>query len=376
MIKIFLVIGTRPEAIKLAPLIIAFKKYSKIFDTKVCITAQHRELLDQVLSFFKISPDYDLNLMKPNQNLYEITANILLKMKPILKKNNPQYIFVHGDTTTTLAASLASFYNESKICHIEAGLRTYNKKSPFPEEINRQITTRLTDYHFAPTKESKQNLINENINKDNILVTGNTVIDSLLTSIEKVKKNPSLNIENLSLDLKNHEVILVTFHRRENFGDGFIRICEALKEIALKNPGRVIVFPVHLNPEVQKPVNNILLNIKNVILLDPLTYEDFIWIMNRSKLIITDSGGIQEEAPSLGKPVLVLRETTERPEAVKAGTVLLVGTNKNLIVKETLDLLNNSLRYQNISRLYNPYGDGKACKRIINYIMKLENIKN
>ena len=376
MIKVLLVIGTRPEAIKLAPLIKTFRNHSESFDTKVCITAQHRELLDQVLTFFKIKPDYDLNLMKPNQNLYETTANIILKLKPILEQNKPHYVFVHGDTTTTLSASLASFYNETKICHIEAGLRTYNKKSPFPEEMNRQITTRLTDYHFAPTKESKQNLINENINKDNILVTGNTVIDSLLTSIEKVKKNPSLNIENLSLDLKNHEVILVTFHRRENFGDGFIRICKALKEIALKNPGRVIVFPVHLNPEVQKPVNNILLNIKNIILLDPLTYEDFIWIMNRSKLIITDSGGIQEEAPSLGKPVLVLRDTTERPEAVKAGTVLLVGTNKNLIVKETLDLLNNSLRYKNISRLYNPYGDGKACKRIINYIMKLENIKN
>ena len=376
MIKVLLVIGTRPEAIKLAPLIKTFRNHSESFDTKVCITAQHRELLDQVLTFFKIKPDYDLNLMKPNQNLYETTANILLKLKPILEQNKPRYVFVHGDTTTTLSASLASFYNETKICHIEAGLRTYNKKSPFPEEMNRQITTRLTDYHFAPTKESKQNLINENINKDNILVTGNTVIDSLLTSIEKVKKNPSLNIENLSLDLKNHEVILVTFHRRENFGDGFIRICKALKEIALKNPGRVIVFPVHLNPEVQKPVNNILLNIKNIILLDPLTYEDFIWIMNRSKLIITDSGGIQEEAPSLGKPVLVLRDTTERPEAVKAGTVLLVGTNKDLIVKETLDLLNNSLRYKNISRLYNPYGDGKACKRIINYIMKLENIKN
>ena len=376
MIKVLLVIGTRPEAIKLAPLINAFRKHSKSFDTKVCITAQHRELLDQVLTFFKIKPDYDLNLMKPNQNLYETTASIILKLKPILEQNKPRYVFVHGDTTTTLSASLASFYNETKICHIEAGLRTYNKKSPFPEEMNRQITTRLADYHFAPTKESKQNLINENINKDNILVTGNTVIDSLLTSIKKIKKSPSLNIKNLSLDLKNYEVILVTFHRRENFGEGFIKICKALKEIALKNPNRFIVFPVHLNPEVQKPVNNILLNINNIILLEPLTYEDFIWIMNRSKLIITDSGGIQEEAPSLGKPVLVLRDTTERPEAVKAGTVLLVGTNKNLIVNETLDLLNNSLRYKNISRLYNPYGDGKACKRIINYIMKLENIQS
>mgnify|MGYP001183932231 CR=1 FL=1 len=376
MIKIFLVIGTRPEAIKLAPLIKAFKKYSKIFDTKVCITAQHRELLDQVLSFFKISPDYDLNLMKPNQNLYEITANILLKMKPILKKNNPQYIFVHGDTTTTLAASLASFYNESKICHIEAGLRTYNKKSPFPEEMNRQITTRLADYHFAPTEESKNNLINENINKENIIITGNTVIDALIASIKKVKNNPSSNIKNLSKDLKDREVVLVTFHRRENYGDGFIRICEALKEIALKNPNRIIVFPVHLNPKVQKPVNNFLSDIKNIILLDPLNYEDFIWMMNRSKLIITDSGGIQEEAPSLGKPVLVLRETTERPEAVKAGTVLLVGTNKNLIIKETLELLNDASRYKKISRLYNPYGDGKACKRIIDFIIKLENIKN
>jgi len=376
MIKIFLVIGTRPEAIKLAPLIKAFKKYSKIFDTKVCITAQHRELLDQVLSFFKISPDYDLNLMKPNQNLYEITANILLKMKPILKKNNPQYIFVHGDTTTTLAASLASFYNESKICHIEAGLRTYNKKSPFPEEMNRQITTRLADYHFAPTEESKNNLINENINKENIIITGNTVIDALIASIKKVKNNPSSNIKNLSKDLKDHEVVLVTFHRRENYGDGFIRICEALKEIALKNPNRIIVFPVHLNPKVQKPVNNFLSDIKNIILLDPLNYEDFIWMMNRSKLIITDSGGIQEEAPSLGKPVLVLRETTERPEAVKAGTVLLVGTNKNLIIKETLELLNDASRYKKISRLYNPYGDGKACKRIVDFIIKIENIKN
>lgn len=369
--KILIVFGTRPEAIKMAPLVNKFKSDAR-FETSVCVTAQHREMLDQVLSFFDIIPDYDLNLMKPNQNLYSLTASIIEGLKPVLEEFKPDYVFVHGDTTTTMAGSIASFYSGTKVCHVEAGLRTHNKWSPFPEEINRQIAGRICDYHFAPTTLSKSNLLQENIKEDTILVTGNTVIDTLLDSVERVKQEPSDLIKELSQTLGDREVILVTGHRRENHGDGFISICEGLKTIALDNRNRLIVYPVHLNPKVQEPVKRILSDVDNIILIDPLAYQDFIWMMNRAKIIITDSGGIQEEAPSLGKPVLVLRDTTERPEAVDAGTVILVGTDKDLIVSEVLDLLNNNIRFEAMSKLHNPYGDGKACERIVEFIAQQE----
>ena len=372
MTKVLIVFGTRPEAIKMVPLVKAFQKHPNQFDTKVCVTAQHREMLDQVLSFFEITPHYDLDLMKPGQNLYGLTADIITNLKPVLEDFQPDYVFVHGDTTTTMAGSIASFYSGAKVCHVEAGLRTHNKLSPFPEEINRQIAGRVCDYHFAPTDTSKQNLLQENIKESTILVTGNTVIDALLESIKRVKKKPSFHIQELSKTLKDKEMILVTGHRRENHGDGFVRICEALKMIAQDCPNRLIVYPVHLNPQVQEPVKRILKDVDNVILIDPLAYPDFIWMMNRAKIIITDSGGVQEEAPSLGKPVLVMRDTTERPEAVDAGTVILVGTDKEKIVKEALDLLNNEERFDAMSTLHNPYGDGNASERIVDYIAQLE----
>ena len=372
MKKILLIFGTRPEAIKMAPLLKEFLKHLDIFDSRVCVTAQHREMLDQVLDFFEIKPDYDLNLMKPNQNLYGLTANIIESLKPILDEFKPDYVFVHGDTTTTMAGSLASFYSGAKVCHVEAGLRTNNKLSPFPEEINRQITGRICDYHFAPTKTSKKNLLKENISEDSILVTGNTVIDALMTSLEKVNKNPSQLIQDLSKQIGNKEVVLVTGHRRENHGLGFERICNALKHIAKDDTNRLIIYPVHLNPKVLEPVNRILSDLNNVILIDPLDYKDFIWLMNRSKIIITDSGGVQEEAPSLGKPVLVIRNSTERPEAVEAGTVLLVGTNEELIVSKALDLLKNEKKFLKMSKLHNPYGDGMASKRIVNFIKNIK----
>lgn len=365
--RILIVFGTRPEAIKMAPLVNKFKT-DKRFNTTVCVTAQHREMLDQVLSFFDITPDYDLNLMKPNQNLYNLTASIIEGLKIVLEEAKPDYVFVHGDTTTTMAGSIAAFYSGAKVCHVEAGLRTQNKHSPFPEEINRQIAGRVCDYHFAPTAVSKSNLLKENINEDTILVTGNTVIDALLDSIERVTEEPSDLIKELSKTLGDKEIILVTGHRRENHGDGFIRICEALKTIAADNTNRLIVYPVHLNPRVQEPVKRILTEVDNIMLIAPMVYQDFIWMMNRAKIIITDSGGIQEEAPSLGKPVLVLRDTTERPEAVDAGTVILVGTDKDLIVSEALGLSNNNVRFEAMSKLHNPYGDGKACERIIEFI--------
>jgi UDP-N-acetylglucosamine 2-epimerase (non-hydrolysing) len=370
--KILLIFGTRPEAIKMAPLVKEFQKYSDTFETKVCVTAQHREMLDQVLCFFEIIPDYDLNLMKPGQNLFGLTATIIESLKPILEEFIPDYVFVHGDTTTTMAGSIASFYSGAKVCHVEAGLRTNNKLSPFPEEINRQITGRICDYHFAPTETSKKNLIKENISEDSILVTGNTVIDALLKSVEKVNENPSQLIQDLSKEIGNQEVILVTGHRRENHGVGFERICIALKRIATDDINRLIIYPVHLNPKIQEPVNRILSGVNNVILIDPLAYQDFIWLMNRSKIIITDSGGVQEEAPSLGKPVLVMRDTTERPEAVEAGTILLVGTNEDLIVSKALDLLNNNENFIKMSKLHNPYGDGLASKRIVEFIKNIK----
>jgi UDP-N-acetylglucosamine 2-epimerase (non-hydrolysing) len=371
MKKILLVFGTRPEAIKMAPLVHKFKMYPDFFETKVCITAQHREMLDQVLDFFDITADYDLDLMKPGQNLYNLTTTIIDSLKPILEEYSPDYVFVHGDTTTTMASSIASFYSGAKVCHVEAGLRTNNKLSPFPEEINRQITARICDYHFAPTENSKINLLKENISEKSILVTGNTVIDALLKSVEKINENPSKLILNLSQKIGDKEVVLVTGHRRENHGAGFERICKSLKIIAQENKERLIIYPVHLNPKVQEPVNRILSELSNIVLIDPLAYQDFIWLMNRSKIIITDSGGVQEEAPSLGKPVLVMRDTTERPEAVEAGTVILVGTNKELIVSEALSLLNDKKKFNKMSQKHNPYGDGTASDKIVNYMINL-----
>lgn len=372
MIKNLIIFGTRPEAIKMAPLVRAFQKENNIFDTRVCVTAQHREMLDQVLDFFEITPDYDLDLMKPNQNLYSLTSDIILGLKPILEEFQPDYVFVHGDTTTSMASSIAAFYSGAKICHIEAGLRTQNKLSPFPEEINRQVTGRIADYHFAPTEQSKHNLLRENVSENSILITGNTVIDALLESSKRVSSIENLEIENLkSIVDTSKKIILVTGHRRENHGQGFITICEALKAIAVTNSDVQIIYPVHLNPNVMKPVYEILSGIENILLIEPLAYPAFVWLMNQSYLIITDSGGVQEEAPSLGKPVLVMRDTTERPEAVDAGTVILVGTDKEKIIYECSTLLNNKERYSQMSALHNPYGDGKACEKIVNYIKSL-----
>ncbi|MFJ1322474.1 non-hydrolyzing UDP-N-acetylglucosamine 2-epimerase [Capnocytophaga canis] len=371
MKKILLIFGTRPEAIKMAPLVKAFQK-ENAFEAKVCVTAQHRQMLDQVLDFFAIVPDYDLDLMKPNQNLYTLTADIITELKPVLEDFQPHYVFVHGDTTTTMAASIASFYAGAKVCHIEAGLRTFDKNAPFPEEINRQVTGRIADYHFAPTLTSKQNLLSERIAENTILVTGNTVIDALLESVERVEYIEDKEIQQLKKVVDtSKKVILVTGHRRENHGAGFIDICEALKEIALNNPDVQIVYPVHLNPNVQKPVYEILSQVSNIHLIAPLSYPAFVWLMKYSYLIITDSGGIQEEAPSLGKPVLVMRNTTERPEAVEAGTVILAGTNKRRIVEECELLLNDSGKYARMSALHNPYGDGKACERIVESVKKM-----
>jgi len=374
MKKNLIIFGTRPEAIKMAPLVKGFVEHKSEFETKVCITAQHREMLDQVLSFYDIVPDYDLDLMKPNQNLYALTADIITGLKPVLEEYKPDYVYVHGDTTTTMAASIAAFYSGAKVCHVEAGLRTFNKRSPFPEEVNRNIAGSVSDYHFAPTSTSKQNLLNENINESSILVTGNTVIDALQYSSKKVTSSEYSDdeIEHLKTIVNSaKKVVLVTGHRRENHGQGFINICRALTQLAIDNPEVQIIYPVHLNPNVQKPVYELLEGIKNVKLINPLSYPAFVWLMSQSYLIITDSGGVQEEAPSLGKPVLVMRDTTERPEAVEAGTVLLVGTDSNKIISEANKLLNNETFYNSMSMLHNPYGDGTACKKIIDFISNL-----
>lgn len=374
MKKNLIIFGTRPEAIKMAPLVKQFLKNKKDFDTKVCITAQHREMLDQVLSFFEIVPDYDLDIMNPNQNLYSLTASIITGLKDILEDFKPDYVYVHGDTTTTMAGSIAAFYSGAIICHVEAGLRTFNMKSPFPEEMNRSVTGVVTNIHFAPTITAKINLINENKKEKNIIVTGNTVIDALLFSINKVNSSDFRDAEIESIkDLINPEkrIILVTGHRRENHGQGFIDICKALKTIAIEHQDCQIIYPVHLNPNVQKPVYKLLNNINNINLISPLSYPAFVWLMEKSHLIITDSGGVQEEAPSLGKPVLVMRNTTERPEAVEAGTVVLVGTNTNKIVEETKKLLTNQETYLSMSKLHNPYGDGNACKKIVDFIKSI-----
>lgn len=369
--KNLIVFGTRPEAIKMAPLVKEFFK-NENFITKVCVTGQHREMLDQVLKFFDINPDYDLDLMKQGQNLYGLTADIITGLKPILEEFQPDYVYVHGDTTTTMSASIASFYSGAKVCHVEAGLRTFNKKAPFPEEINRTITGHIADYHFAPTQNSFDNLIREGISDSNILISGNTVIDALIQSVDKVDKMVDIETENLKnlIDFTKR-IILVTGHRRENHGRGFINICKALKEIGDSVENVQIIYPVHLNPKVQKPVYEALSSAKNVKLIRPLAYPAFVWLMNKAEVVITDSGGVQEEAPSLGKPVLVMRDATERPEAVNAGTVILVGTNKEKIVNETLHLLNNNEHYEKMSKLHNPYGDGNACKRIVTFMENL-----
>ena len=369
--KNLIVFGTRPEAIKMAPLVKAFEQEKEHFETRVCITAQHREMLDQVLDFFEITPYYDLDLMKPNQDLYSLTATIIESMKPVLEDFQPDYVYIHGDTTTTMATAIAAFYSGAKICHIEAGLRTFKKRNPFPEEMNRSVAGRLTDHHFSPTEAAKENLLRENVPEKDIIVTGNTVIDALYYSIDKLKKGnySDAEIEHVKnvIDITK-KIILVTGHRRENHGQGFINICKALKEIAENHPEIQIIYPVHLNPNVQKPVYELLNGISNIKLIDPLSYPAFVWLMEKSYLIITDSGGVQEEAPSLGKPVLVMRETTERPEAVEAGTVILVGTNTDKIVRETEKLLTNKAHYERMTKLHNPYGDGKACTRICGYM--------
>ena len=372
--KNLIIFGTRPEAIKMAPLVKLFLKYSDEFETRVCITAQHREMLDQVLAFFSIIPDYDLDLMKPNQNLFTLTSDIITGLKPVLEDFNPDFVYVHGDTTTTMSASIAAFYSGAKVCHVEAGLRTFNRRSPFPEEINRSITGRVSDYHFAPTITSKENLLNENIKETNILVTGNTVIDALdySSSIVNSGDYSDKEVDDLKTIVDTSKrLILVTGHRRENHGEGFINICSALKKIAQNHKDVQIIYPVHLNPNVQKPVYELLSDQENIKLVTPLSYPAFVWLMNKSYLIITDSGGVQEEAPSLGKPVLVMRDTTERPEAVEAGTVRLVGTDTDKIIKETELLLSDKKCYDTMSKLHNPYGDGKACQRIVDFILNL-----
>lgn len=373
MKKVLLVFGTRPEAIKMVPLVKALDKESSI-DSRVCVTAQHREMLDQVLDMFDIQPHYDLNLMKDDQDLYDITSKVLLGVKNVLIDFNPDIILVHGDTTTTSAASLAAFYQKIKVGHIEAGLRTNDIYSPWPEEANRQITSVLSTYHFAPTAIAKENLLKENKNESDILITGNTVIDALFLTLEKIENDDKFKksiLENINKQyLLNDEkkIILVTGHRRENFGQGFINICEALKILANNNPDIDIVYPVHLNPQVKNIVYKMLHDIKNIYLINPLPYESFVYLMNKAYFILTDSGGIQEEAPSLGKPILVMRDTTERPEGVDAGTVILVGTNTDLIVNESQKLLDNIKVYEKMSHVNNPFGDGHAAERIVDFL--------
>ncbi|MDO6694014.1 UDP-N-acetylglucosamine 2-epimerase (non-hydrolyzing) [Aliiglaciecola sp. 3_MG-2023] len=368
--NIMLVFGTRPEAIKMAPLAIELKKHSEL-NVSVCVTAQHRQMLDQVLSLFELTPDFDLDLMQPGQDLYDITTRALLGLRDVFSQAKPDLILVHGDTTTTFAASLAAFYQRIPVGHVEAGLRTGDIYSPWPEEINRKLTGALTKLHFAPTPKAEANLLAENISSDSVFVTGNTVIDALIQVESKITTDNSLNRELASrfefLD-PTKKLILVTGHRRESFGDGFENICRALKTLAEQEDVQVL-YPVHLNPNVQEPVNRLLANTPDVFLIDPQDYLPFVYLMSRAHIILTDSGGVQEEAPSIGKPVLVMRNTTERPEAVEAGTVKLVGTDYNKIVENAFSLLNDEKAYQAMSFAHNPYGDGKACQRIANLII-------
>lgn len=369
--KVLLVFGTRPEAIKMAPLVKHLIEDER-FDCKTCVTAQHREMLDQVLGLFEIEPEYDLNIMQPGQTLNDVTSKILVNIKPILSDYKPDVVLVHGDTATTFAVSLACYYERIAIGHVEAGLRTGNLYSPWPEEANRKLTGALANYHFAPTKASKINLERENISSEDIIITGNTVIDALLWVKEKIEKSPEMLAEFERLfpfSNNNKKLILVTGHRRENFGNGFEKICNALNKIAEKYKNDLtIVYPVHLNPNVKKIVTEKLGNKNNILLIDPQEYLSFVYLMSKSYIIVTDSGGIQEEAPSLGKPVLVMRDTTERPEAVEAGTVRLVGTNEDKIIGEISKLLDNEEYYRSMSLAHNPYGDGKSTQRIVDYL--------
>lgn len=384
MKKIMLVFGTRPEAIKMAPLVKEFKKNKDKFQTIVCVTGQHREMLDQVLNIFDIRPDYDLNIMKQGQDLYDVTARVLLGMRDVLKEAQPDVVLVHGDTTTSTAAALAAFYQQIPVGHVEAGLRTHNIYSPWPEEMNRQITGRISTYNFAPTPLSRENLIKENISEKSIVVTGNTVIDALYWVVNKIKKDSELDNE-LNDDLlksgydvnrlkDGKKLVLITGHRRENFGNGFINMCTAIKDLTLKYPEVDFVYPMHLNPNVRKPIyevfGNDLSNLSNMFFIEPLEYLSFVYLMEKSNIVLTDSGGIQEEAPGLGKPVLVMRDTTERPEALSAGTVKLVGTDFNKIVNEVSTLLEDAKAYELMSKAVNPYGDGMACSRIVTFIAK------
>lgn len=382
MKKVLLVFGTRPEAIKMAPLVHAFKKYPERFETLVCVTGQHREMLDQVLELFQIVPDYDLNIMKPNQDLYDVTSRVLLGLRDVLKVVKPGVVFVHGDTTTSMAAALAAFYQQIPVAHVEAGLRTNNIYSPWPEEMNRSITGRIASYNFAPTSCSKNNLLKENVEEKSILVTGNTVIDALHWVVNKIEsdfqlqENIKAEIGSMGYDTRRLEagqrLVLITGHRRENFGDGFLNICHAIASLAEKYPNVDFVYPMHLNPNVRKPVMEILSSGQpNVFLIEPLRYLQFVFLMEKSYLVLTDSGGVQEEAPGLGKPVLVMRDTTERPEAVEAGTVMLVGADKERIENGVTALLDDNAMYEKMSKAINPYGDGLACKRIVDFLLKL-----
>lgn len=382
MKKILFVFGTRPEAIKMAPLVLEFKKYPLQYETVVCVSGQHREMLDTVLDLFQIVPDYDLNIMQANQDLYDVTNRILTGLRDVLKHVKPDLVFVHGDTTTSTTAALAAFYQQIPVAHVEAGLRTGNIYSPWPEEMNRQLTGRLATYHFAPTPLAKQNLLKENVYEKSIEVTGNTVIDALHWVVNRIADNNDLSLSlqcdlvqkgyDINRLLRGQQMVLITGHRRENFGEGFLNICQAIKQLADTFPNIDFVYPMHLNPNVRKPVLDILDNAgNNVFLIEPLSYLPFVYMMQKSLLILTDSGGVQEEAPGLGKPVLVMRDTTERPEAVEAGTVMLVGTDKNKIINGVSDLVNNiNGLYDSMSHAENPYGDGKACDRIVKWLMK------
>lgn len=383
MKKVMLVFSTRPEAIKMAPLVKEFQKQKERIETVVCVTGQHREMLDQVLEIFDIKPDYDLNIMKQGQDLYDVTARVLTGMREVLKEVKPDVVLVHGDTTTSTAAALATFYQQIPVGHVEAGLRTHNIYSPWPEEMNRLLTGRLATYHFSPTPLSRNNLIKESIDDRNIIVTGNTVIDALYWVVDKIKNNKELNneLENV-LSKAGYDVnrlnngkklVLITGHRRENFGDGFINMCTAIKDLMVKYPDVDFVYPMHLNPNVRKPIHEVfgenLSGLKNMFFIEPLEYLSFVYLMEKSSIVLTDSGGIQEEAPGLGKPVLVMRNTTERPEALNAGTVKLVGTDYNKIVNEVSSLIDDKAAYEKMSKAVNPYGDGLACGRIVNALL-------
>ena len=374
-----LVFGTRPEAIKMAPLVKEFQRHQQEFQAIVCVTGQHREMLDQVLRIFEIIPDYDLDIMKKEQDLYDVTARVLLGMRDVLKEVQPDIVLVHGDTTTSTAAALSAFYQQIPVGHVEAGLRTYDIYSPWPEEMNRQITGRIATYNFAPTQLSKENLLREAVKEESIMITGNTVIDALYWVVDKIKNNQELSAE-LEISLKNvgydvnrlkngKKMVLITGHRRENFGDGFVNICMSIKKLAIKYPNVDFVYPMHLNPNVRKPIfetfGKDLSGLGNMFFIEPLEYLSFVYLMEKSTIVLTDSGGIQEEAPGLGKPVLVMRETTERPEALEAGTVKLVGTNCEKIINEVSALLDNEIYYNEMSQAVNPYGDGLACSRIV-----------